>query len=330
MARRKSAFTLIELLVVIAIIAILIGLLLPAVQKVREAAARSKCQNNLKQIGLGAHNYHSANGKLPPGVMANAQIITFPADQSTAAWLSCLTLLLPYIEQDNIYRTIKINGTIDNPVGPAWFNVPENLQASFNHVKIFECPSDNIYDIYNNPDGRIFSRIYAAQGPVIAAGFNRVNFYGVNQPGLTSYLGVAGNAGFTGDTSANNWDQWVGVFNANSRVSLPEITAADGTSGVLMFGEIFGYVRDLANPMNDTAYAWIGCGLTWNNFGLPTNARTWTFGSQHSGVVNFVFCDGSVHALRKPTVSPSTDYNTYIYMAGYKDGRAFDSSSISN
>ena len=121
--RSRYAFTLIELLVVIAIIAVLIGLLLPAVQKVREAAARSKCQNNLKQLALAAHNYQSANGVLPPGVLANAQKIVFPADQSTAAWLSCLTLLLPYIEQDSIYRTMKINGTVDKPVGPAWFVV---------------------------------------------------------------------------------------------------------------------------------------------------------------------------------------------------------------
>src|SRR5919197_4237724 len=100
MRRRKSGFTLIELLVVIVIIAILIGLLLPAVQKVREAAARAKCQNNLKQLGLAMHNYEGANGAFPQGRNQYPKVVSAPAR------------LLAYVEQDNLQNLIDPDGTL--------------------------------------------------------------------------------------------------------------------------------------------------------------------------------------------------------------------------
>src|SRR5438067_254591 len=125
---QSRGFTLIELLVVIAIIAILIGLLLPAVQKVREAAARMSCQNNLKQLGLACHNYHDANNKLPPGrkSLGNTQgaaIAAYPSDPIILNHHGLL-YLLPYIEQGNLYAKFNLNAASGNFMASATFGYP--------------------------------------------------------------------------------------------------------------------------------------------------------------------------------------------------------------
>src|SRR5687767_2241785 len=144
MHSRRRAFTLIELLVVIAIIAVLIGLLLPAVQKVREAAARLKCQNHLKQLGLALHNYHDANGQFPFGKGPS-----FTGAPVYARW-SVHSQLLPYIEQNALYQSIDFTRPPETPgmegvinFMPAWQNPGRaNAAACRTLVPTFICPSD--------------------------------------------------------------------------------------------------------------------------------------------------------------------------------------------
>jgi len=142
MVRRRSAFTLIELLVVIAIIAILIGLLLPAVQKVREAAARISCTNNLKQIGLALHSYHDANGALPTGKGPS-----YPGAPVYARW-SAQAQILPYLEQGNLYKSIDFAFPPATPGMGGVVNFMPAYDNAVNHdacravVKTFLCPSD--------------------------------------------------------------------------------------------------------------------------------------------------------------------------------------------
>src|SRR5579884_232365 len=175
-------FTLIELLVVIAIIAILIALLVPAVQKVREAAARSQCQNNLKQIAVGMHNYHDVHKKLMPGMSPG----TVNFGDLYCCWGTWMVAILPYIEQEAAYK-LYVNYGGNDSTGPRYGAAP-NTQVTTRRFAVLTCPSDTP----NAPIGNITSHNYGVnygnttlyQAPTVTSGGVTYKFgqapFGVN------------------------------------------------------------------------------------------------------------------------------------------------------
>ena len=313
MARPRSAFTLIELLVVIAIIAILIGLLLPAVQKVREAAARMKCTNNLKQIVLACHNYENAMNGLP---------ILYPSSNQ----LGWMTPVLPYIEQANL-------GNLYN-IGYPWFDTV-NATAIQQRIPIFECPSSPVAHSYTGTDSG-----FASQG---GAGTANTTF----TVAVTDYFAFSGAGGdyATYYSSSNDVSGPFGSQSATPPASRQLIHITDGTSNTFMVGEQAGrpflYVTGgkQVPGSNFSSYSYVSAGLadapnsvaliygwgSWahnNNF----NVGTWTADgtakngpctmncsnyrgvySFHTGGANFGYADGSVHFINS-SLPPAAYY----------------------
>jgi prepilin-type N-terminal cleavage/methylation domain-containing protein/prepilin-type processing-associated H-X9-DG protein len=273
MARSSSrgGFTLIELLVVIAIIAVLIGLLLPAVQKVREAAARMKCSNNMKQLGLGLHSHHDAMGGFPPALQNGTGVPVF-------GWTQ---FVLPYIEQDNLYKridfTVNWDNTAVNDANPGGVNQVE--------IAIFLCPSA--------PSGRTGSRNRKILDYPAVTQITRPNpyFIGTLPPSDPTYVGILGH---------------------NVRRKITEVT--DGTSNTILLGESGGrnqtWVMGKMVSTGGTTGAWANPSteIVVSGFNVPTgtipgacainctnNNEIYGF---HPAGANILFGDGSVRLLR--------------------------------
>jgi prepilin-type N-terminal cleavage/methylation domain-containing protein/prepilin-type processing-associated H-X9-DG protein len=285
--RQRKAFTLIELLVVIAIIGVLIGLLLPAVQKVREAANRMTCANNLKQFGLACHTFHDTNGWVPPLFVANGYV----------TWA---VLLMPYMEQDNLYKGFQIT--------LPWARQTPSVAAT--HLKYFYCPTQRGPTKFSNdaPPGGL--------GDYAACGGSGV------EPPAGQQIDTLANGVFTFpvstiDTATSVVTKWAG------KISLGAIP--DGTSNTFMIGErIVRYTttngggygtaedRTVYGATNSNNYRRYAGRSTQGNIHVlqiyspdpiwnaqVTNNRS--FGSRHPGVCQFVFCDGSVKPINNNT-----------------------------
>jgi prepilin-type N-terminal cleavage/methylation domain-containing protein/prepilin-type processing-associated H-X9-DG protein len=215
----RRAFTLVELLVVIAIIGIMMGLLLPAVQKIRETAARMKCANNLKQIGLALHNYHDTMNSFPPGYIDGNTNPSSTPDMDVGPGWGWASLLLPQLEQDNLYRQINFR----QPVGTG-----VNAQVSVQPLTVFQCPSDPMQQAFGVYDSAFTNPI-----ATVAHG----NYVGCNG-WEECFNGAGGNpqSGIGTDGLGGNYGQGgVGLFYRNSRNTFASVT--DGLSNTIFVGE---------------------------------------------------------------------------------------------
>lgn len=322
---QRKGFTLIELLVVIAIIAILIGLLLPAVQKVREAAARMRCQNNLKQIGIAIHAFHDARGHLPSGGTSDV-----PPYGQGGGWGSAWTVfILPFIEQDNLFRNFVFNG------GSGWGASASNNCAWASNVRLplYICPSSPVGDIAPAPHSGTnisMNHYVAVTGavPGLIPGFNETRFFTNSGAAGCCSGGIAGGGGAL-------------VPGVQVRLALNQLP--DGTTNQILVSE----QNDFLTTQNGTRVRW-GTGLLhgwmigWHTSATPNgggnvgDARTfqmttiryninqktgWTnppgncgatgvcdnvgtnipLNSAHSGGVNTLMGDGSVRFMRDST-----------------------------
>jgi prepilin-type N-terminal cleavage/methylation domain-containing protein/prepilin-type processing-associated H-X9-DG protein len=346
----SKAFTLIELLVVIAIIAVLVGLLLPAVQKIREAANRMKCSNNLKQFGLAIHSYHDTMHLLPPG--ARVRDTADPTNNPDSHWQqrqgTWMLYILPYMEQDNLYKVFAPQLSGDQ--GPPYPSRPKySIQSipGWNTTPpppFLRCPSDSM-----NDGSRALSNYGASMGPM--CGHNNCGFRPNDNLCTSRALPGIPPSWDYGDTG--DWANPYGLKASDIRgcfarrgAKIDFAAVSDGLSNTILIGE---------KLPNEEYLSWNGHWLDENSgyahctTVVPINYRTdlqqpcdqspgvpqpWSsapevvkhsytnwgvthgFKSRHAGGANFVFADGSVHFL-----SQTINMNTYQYLGCRNDAQ---------
>jgi prepilin-type N-terminal cleavage/methylation domain-containing protein/prepilin-type processing-associated H-X9-DG protein len=348
--RLRAGFTLIELLVVIAIIAILIGLLVPAVQKVREAAARIKCANNLKQFGVAAHNYHDVNLVFPPAVLiasppANGTKNVVSSYRNPGFGPNWAVFLLPYIEQDNLYKQFAAgitNFLPSNGADQSWRGIRSTT------IPIFVGPSDSAQQL----------QPFALNGGDWARG----NYAASAGSGWFNW--TLSGASNNGGALSFSQDVGGGPFWINGGAKLAQISAADGTANTTLFNEVriglnqndrrgvwaMGLagasvtcalaIGDCTTPNDSNEYSddiedcnaarqaggvgntgWGKLQMGCSNDNLPANWPNWQAQarSRHNGGVNSCFCDGSVRF-----VVNSVPQSIWFQMNSRDDGQPYN------
>jgi prepilin-type N-terminal cleavage/methylation domain-containing protein/prepilin-type processing-associated H-X9-DG protein len=318
----STGFTLVELLVVITIIGILIALLLPAVQAAREAARRTQCSNNLKQIGLAVLNYESARTVLPPGAFFN--------DIAAQRRGSILVHILPYMELQSLYDAFRFTANTD---GQCYSGSTDPIGAT--PVAAYRCPSDTAPTLFNTNDGTGDYTSGVAPAALVAL-HNYTASRGSDQlhdnaPSCSCSMAGLFNSNATpppGNLDAPN-KSFSGPFSRRGRC-LPLAEVRDGLSNTIFFGEVL----PMSSWHNGHGWATTNNGNGYDSTAIPINYDTSNrgstgdachrycnyntaegFKSAHSGGANFTYGDGSVHFLPE-----SIDYQTYQYLGAKADG----------